>query len=361
MTAATSVAKALSDRIAREGPLPLDIVMAAAGEAYYARDEVIGARGDFTTAPEISQTFGELIGLWCGVTWQQMGSPAPFRLVECGPGRGTLMADLLRAASRVKGFRAAARLHLVERSPALRARQAEALKDAAPTLAPMWHDDLADVPAGPTLLIANEFLDALPIKQFVHAGGAWAERHVDVDDDEFVFLDRATSPPAGAPETCDDGTVIEYAPAVDGFVQGLAARLKRDGGAALIIDYGYVGPATGNTLQAVKSHRYHGVLDDLGRADLTAHVDFGRVAGIARAGSLHAFGPQPQGSWLADLGLGLRVAQLTRGKTASEAAAIAAAAKRLSAPDGMGLLFKVMAIAHPSLARIEGFAQDAGP
>ena len=357
MTAATAVAKALADRIACEGPLPLDIVMAAASDAYYAQDEVIGAHGDFTTAPEISQIFGELIGLWCGVTWQQMGSPSPFRLIECGPGRGTLMADLLRAASRVKGFRDAARLHLVERSPALRARQAEALKDAAPT----WHDDLADVPAGPTLLIANEFLDALPIKQFIHAGGAWAERQVDVVDGKFVFLDRATSPPAGAAETCDDGTVIERAPAVDTFVQGLAARLKRDGGAALIIDYGYVGPATGDTLQAVKSHRYHGVLDDLGRADLTAHVDFARIGQIARTAGLRALGPQPQGSWLAALGLGLRVAQLTRGKSEAESAAIAAAAKRLSAPDGMGLLFKVMAFAHPSLARIEGFAQDAGP
>ncbi len=354
---ASPVAKDLAARIEREGPLPLDVVMAAVAEAYYAQGNVIGADGDFTTAPEISQVFGELIGLWCAVTWQQMGSPASFRLIECGPGRGTLMADLLRAAARVKGFRDAARVHLIERSQALRARQAEALKGVAP----IWHDDLADVPPGPTLLVANEFLDALPIKQYVRANGAWAERHVDVMDDAFIFTDRLGTAPQGAPEPCDDGTLIERSPTVDAFMHDLAARLMREGGAALFIDYGYVGPATGDTLQAVKAHRYHRVLDDLGRADLTAHVDFGHLGRIARAAGLRALGPEPQGSWLAGLGLTMRVAQLTRGKPANEAAAIAAAAQRLSAPDGMGLLFKVMAFAHPSLARLEGFAQDAGP
>lgn len=351
----TPVATELAARIAKDGPLPLADAIAAVSAAYYAKGDVFGHGGDFVTAPEISQVFGELIGLWCAVTWEALGRPPTFNLVECGPGRGTLMVDLLRASEQVDGFRQAAEIHLIERSPALRARQKAALSGEHVT----WHDSLDTVPDGALIVIANEFLDALPIRQFVRQENGWAERHVTVEQDAFAFVAIPTSnPPATLPENAPVGAIAEVSDAVSDFVGAMAKRIAADDGAALLIDYGYSGPALGETLQAVKQHKYHPVLKDLGEADLTAHVDFAAVAAAAKAAGTQVFGPENQGTFLARLGIGVRTAQLAGGKHAAKAAEIAAATRRLTAPDGMGLLLKVLCVAHKSVPPLDGFTHD---
>lgn len=356
-----SLSRILKDRICRSGPLPVADFMDACATAYYARGDVFGASGDFITSPEISQTFGEIVGLWCAVTWQALGSPKTFRLIECGPGRGTLMADALRAAARVPGFRDAARVHLVERSAALREKQREALKGIPVT----WHEDIDDVPAGVCLVVANEFLDALPIRQWVKTARGWIERAVEVDaSGQFRFTHgsaRDLDIPLAISADAKDEDIFETSPAVIGWTRKLADRLVEHGGAALVIDYGHTQTAIGDTLQAVKAHRYHAVLDDPGEADLTAHVDFEAVATAAREMGAKVFGPVPQGAWLARLGITVRAAQLASGKGEAQAKAIQNAVQRLIAPDGMGLLFKVLAFTQPALAACEGFAQDAAP
>ncbi len=344
----------LISRIRRDGAISVAAYMDAVATAYYAQGDVFGARGDFITAPEISQTFGELIGLWCAVVWQNMGAPASFRLVECGPGRGTLMADLLRAAARVPGFAKAADIHLVERSLALRARQRDTLK----TQNIAWHDDIATVPPGPVILVANEFLDALPIRQFEMTDSGWMERFVTVDETGTLrFTLKAGTP--GAASGVEAGAVLETSPAITDFVSTLAARIASNGGAALLIDYGHEKTALGETLQAVKKHRPCGVFETPGEADLTAHVDFAAVA--AAAAGLKVYGPVAQGTWLARLGIKLRGLQLSKGKPPAAVETIAAGVRRLTAADAMGALFKVIALAHPSLATPDGFQQDAAP
>ncbi|MBF0334268.1 MAG: SAM-dependent methyltransferase [Alphaproteobacteria bacterium] len=317
--------------------------MAEALAEYYHRRDPLGAPGDFTTAPEISQMFGELIGLWCAVVWQSMGAPDPVRLVELGPGRGTLMADLLRAAGMVPAFRAAIRVHLVETSPALRARQAKAVPGAT------WHDSLAEVPDGPTLLVANEFFDALPIRQWVWIGGAWRERLVAGDETALTFtLGPPTQPPL-VPGRPADGDMIEDRPEGRAVASLIGARLARSGGAALIVDYGHARHAFGDTLQAVRRHRFHPVLEDPGEVDLTAHVDFEALAEAARAEGATTHGPIGQGEWLKALGIDTRAEMLSR-DAGAKALDIAAALRRLTHPTEMGTLFKVLAITHPGLA-----------
>lgn len=350
---------ALRERIRREGPISVADYMEACASAYYAKAEVFGARGDFITAPEISQTFGEIVGLWCAVTWQALGAPKTFRFVECGPGRGTLMADALRAASRVPGFRDAARIHLIERSAKLRSAQRESLEGVLAS----WHDDLAGVPAGTAIVVANEFLDALPIRQWEKTDHGWIERAVEAHAPGFRFargsardLDISLSMSADAPL----GAIFETSPAAVGWTRALAHRLTQDGGAALVIDYGHERTALGDTLQAVKNHRYHDVLADPGEADITAHVDFEAISTAAREMGAKVFGPTPQGAWLTRLGITLRAAQLATGKDASTAQSIHAAVHRLIAPEGMGTLFKVLAFTQPGLAACQGFGEDAG-
>ncbi len=347
------IAASLADRIRRGGPISIADYMEAVAGAYYARGDVFGADGDFITAPEISQVFGELIGLWCADVWRNMGAPSPFRLVECGPGRGTLMKDLLRATARIPGFLAAAEIHLVERSPALKLKQRKLLKDYRVS----WHDDLGGVPDGPLLVVANEFLDALPVRQFQMTVEGWKERYVTVD--AVGRFDVVLAP--GAPQTAPAakaGAIFETSPAIIGFVSQLAGRLVRDGGAALLIDYGHTFTAIGETLQAVKKHRPCDILATPGEADLTAHVDFAAVAGTARAGGAAVFGPIDQGTWLARLGIRLRGLQLARDKPPDVAKAVDSGIRRLIEPDAMGALFKVMAIGHPALATPDGFQQD---
>jgi NADH dehydrogenase [ubiquinone] 1 alpha subcomplex assembly factor 7 len=355
----------LRRRIAAAGPLTVAEFMAAAlghpRHGYYMRRDPLGVAGDFITAPEISQIFGELIGLWCAVVWQEMGAPDPVVVVELGPGRGTLMADMLRAAATAPGFLGAARLHMVETSPVLRARQKEALAAALLGSGRAWHDTFDGVPEGPMLLIANEFFDALPVRQFQRTGEGWRERRVGADEDggfRFVLgppapLDPlamkrlADAPSPGVIEVCSAGLVLAGA---------IGKRVARHGGGALIIDYGPADGAAGETLQAVKGHAYHPVLETPGEADLTAHVDFAGLAAAATEAGARAHGPVSQGAFLESLGIGARADALLVGATAQQTSDIRSARRRLVDENEMGTLFKALVVAHPEMATPPGFA-----
>ncbi|MBV9883925.1 MAG: SAM-dependent methyltransferase [Sphingomonadaceae bacterium] len=315
----------LRARIAAEGPIEVADYMAEANAHYYATRDPFGADGDFTTAPEISQMFGELIGLWLADLWRRAGRPMAARYVELGPGRGTLAEDALRA---MRGAGLAPPVELIETSPVLRAAQAE-------RLSARWHDGLATLPdRDPLLIVANEFFDALPVRQF--EGG----RELRVRYEGGFVRD-------GQVET-------ETSPAALEIVDALARRLAAQGGAALIVDYGHDRPGIGDTLQAVFRHAYADPFEAPGERDLTAHVDFHALAVAARAAGVRVFGPAPQGVWLNALGIKLRAAALA--KAAPERGAeIAAARERLTGPDRMGRLFKVMALVAPNWPEPAGF------
>lgn len=353
MTEKDGLAHHLERRIAVEGPLTVAAFMGdVLGHprlGYYATRDPFGAGGDFITAPEISQMFGELIGLWCAHTWSQMGAPPRVNLVELGPGRGTLMKDALRAAEMVPAFRAALSVHLIETSPTLRGRQGEALSAANP----VWHDTLAELPEGPLLLIANEFFDALPIRQFQRTDQGWHERLVDVapEGDGFRFvLDRAAAPGGLIPAAFADaevGGVVEICPAAMALAREIGERIQRDDGAALVIDYGHAEHAVGDTLQAIRRHRYAPVLEAPGEADITAHVDFAALVEAATAAGARSFGPVPQGAFLSALGIRERAQTLRRYATPDQASDIDAAVERLIASEQMGMLFKVLGLTDP--------------
>jgi NADH dehydrogenase [ubiquinone] 1 alpha subcomplex assembly factor 7 len=359
----TALADSLRRRIAIDGPLTVAQYMAEAlghpRHGYYATRDPLGTAGDFITAPEISQMFGELIGLWCADAWVRMDAPDPVSLVELGPGRGTLMADALRAAGwAMPAFRRAIEIHLVETSPALRAAQARALVAAEPT----WHDGLDTVPERPALVVANEFFDALPIRQWLCTADGWHERLVDRDEQtdslRFVLARRADpTVPALVPAAiaAEPGALVESAPAALNQAALLGARLAKHGGAVLIIDYGPASPTPGDTLQAVSRHRSVHPLAAPGEADLTAHVDFRALAGAARRAGVVVHGPIPQGQFLAALGIAERARRLAEARP-DRAASIDAARRRLVAPDQMGMLFKAMVLAHPAVGLPAGFA-----
>ncbi|EGG76306.1 Protein midA-like protein [Gluconacetobacter sp. SXCC-1] len=333
----------------RDGAERLDHFMARANAAYYAGCDPFA---DFITSPEISQMFGELLGAWVAVAWGQLGSPDPFMLVEAGPGRGTLMADALRLVRRVApACHRAVRLHLIETSPRLRGVQAHALEGGT-LLPPCWHDSLATVPDGPMILLANEFLDALPIRQFTRRAGGWEERFVH----HGAFVGAPASFPATHPargRAVPEGAVLETCqPALD-FTQALAARLRRWSGAALLIDYGYDAPAWGDSLQALRDGRPADLLRDPGTADLTAHVDFRSIAQAAHG--VDVWGSVPQGRFLSALGLAARCARLERAAP-DQAAATRDAAARLAAPERMGQLFRVLGLAAGLAGDLPGFA-----
>ncbi len=318
----------------------LDSFMARCNAVYYATHDPFR---DFTTAPEISQVFGELLGAWAAVVWESMGSPAGVVLAELGPGRGTLMQDALRTIRRVSpGFAAALSLHLVETSERLRALQAD-------RLAATWHADAATLPPGPLILVANEFLDALPIRQFVRRGRGWTERWVECGR----LIERDAVPPS---RSAADGTVLEIGEAGEALVSAVAARLASSGGAALFLDYG-ADEGGGDTLQAIGSARPANPFADPGKADLTAHVDFGPLARTARARGAAVHGPIPQGMFLARLGLHQRSYRLAQGQQPGRAGAILSAAERLAEPVHMGRLFKAMALTQPGLPVPPGFAE----
>jgi SAM-dependent MidA family methyltransferase len=328
-------------------PERLDRFMRRAAAAYYAGREPFGTGGDFTTAPEMTQAFGECIGLWAAIAWQAMQRPDPVALVELGPGRGTLMADTLRAtAEMAPGFRAALRVHLVETSPRLRAAQADRLGTAVRA----WHDDIAAVPPGPAIVIANEFLDALPIRQFIRRGGAWMERFV--VDGAFTEGRATDAPPL--PKDAPEGAVHELNEPAYEIAVALGARVAAQGGVALFIDYGPGAGGFGDSLQAVSAHGRADPLGAPGEADLSAHVDFAALAAAARSAGAAVQGPMPQGVFLARLGLFSRAAILAR-MDPTHAQRHLAAAQRLAAPEHMGRLFKVICLCHPDLPPLPGF------
>ena len=351
----TELGRRIARRIALTGPISVaDFMAEALGHptlGYYRRAMPLGAAGDFTTAPEISQMFGEMIGAWLAERWLAMGRPSPVRLVELGPGRGTLMADALRATRGVPGFHAALDLHLVETNETLRAQQATALAATKPA----WHERFDSVPAGPLLLVANEFFDALPVRQFHKTAQGWRERMVGLGaDGESLSLALA---PGGTPfasflpeaavdaeaELCEQGRAL---------AAEIGVRVRRDGGWALIVDYGYDASGPGSSLQAVRGHRGAGVLDHPGETDLSTHVDFGALAAASQA---RVFGPVGQGDFLKRLGIVHRAETLKARASPAQGHAIDAGLERLIAPDQMGTLFRVMAIGDDRSAAPAGF------
>lgn len=326
-----SFAEDIAALIAEQGPIGVDRYMALSNAHYYATRDPLGAAGDFTTAPEISQMFGELVGAALADCWQRAGAPETAVYAELGPGRGTLAVDALRVLASA-GF--GGEVHLIETSPALRCEQADRLPRA------IFHDDLAGLPDAPLLLVANEFFDALPVRQRIGD----SERQVVLVDGTLRFEPAA-------------GEVMEFSPDRTAAIQQLAAKLARSGGAALIIDYGYGAGERGDTMQAVKAHQKVGLLDHPGEADLTAHVDFAALAEAARAAGARASGMISQGSWLEILGLGARAMALAA-KNPDETEAIAAARRRLSGEEEMGQLFKLIGVHHPDWPAPAGLPGD---
>ncbi|MBU2959843.1 SAM-dependent methyltransferase [Citreicella sp. C3M06] len=336
----TALAEILHRRIAAEGPMSIAEYMTLCllhpVHGYYTTRDPLGADGDFTTAPEISQMFGELIGLSLAQSWIDQGRP-DFVLAELGPGRGTLMNDATRAMGAVPGMLEAAQIYLVEASPTLRARQAEVLGG----MSPIWVDSLADLPEAPLWLVANEFFDALPIRQFLRAGEGWAERVVGQSDGHLAFGLTEPAPVAAlahlVPST-PEGTLIETCSPAQGVAAELGRRIAQHGGAALIIDYGDNGSA-GNTFQAVRAHEKVSALAQPGQADLTAHVDF---CALAQAAPCAHTALVPQGVFLETLGITQRARRLAQGLAGPALEAHIAAHRRLTHPSEMGSLFKVL-------------------
>jgi NADH dehydrogenase [ubiquinone] 1 alpha subcomplex assembly factor 7 len=359
-TPGITAADLIKRRIAEQGPLNvadfMRLALSEPGIGYYATRDPLGAAGDFITAPEISQMFGEMIGLWCVDLWEKFGKPDPFLLVEFGPGRGTLMADVLRAARVRPEFLRAMRLHLVEISRPLREQQAQLLG----SFAPAWHDDVAAVPDGPTILLGNEFLDALPIHQFQMTDEGWRERAVGTTDGELTWTHLAPGPELDllrpAHRKAKPGDIAEICPAALSVTGTLAGRFARDGGVALFLDYGPTRSGLGDSLQALRGHKPADPLREAGQADLTAHVDFAALAEAARAHGANAFGPIGQGPFLQVLGIEQRAAMLAAKANEQDRAAIAAALHRLIAPAQMGSLFKALAIAAPQVTELAGFS-----
>ena len=323
----TPLERALRERIGSERPITVEAFMEACNRYYYATRDPLGAPGDFTTAPEISQMFGELIGACLADCWARAGKPRDVAYVELGPGRGTLAADALRV---MESAGLEPPVHFVETSPVLRASQAEAVAGAK------WHDDFAEVPDGPLLIVANEFLDALPVRQFVGA------------------MERKIVMAAGGLAFDRDGEIVERSPAREAVVDQIAKRLVKSDGVALIIDYGHAKSAPGDTLQAVHAHKFAPVLADPGEQDLTAHVDFEGVSNTAREAGAAVTEVMTQGEWLKRLGIGARSQSLAHAHP-ERAEEIKAARQRLCEPEQMGNLFKAIAIHSPDWPRPAGF------
>jgi len=343
----TALVERLKARIAAAGPITLaeyfSDCLLDPRHGYYATRDPLGADGDFTTAPEISQMFGELIGLCLAQNWLDQGAPAPFTLAEPGPGRGTLMADIWRATRGVPGFHAAARLHLIEASPVLRAAQRKALHGLSVT----WHERADTLPDTPLWLVANEFFDALPIRQFQREGAQWRERVVGLHEDALAM---GLSDPAPRPELAHrladtgPGDIVETCPAAATVMAAIGARIAPYGGAALIIDYGGW-RSLGDTFQALREHAYADPLTDPGTADLTAHVDFEALTRAA-PGLKHS-ALTPQGTLLRRLGIDTRAARLAQGLRGTALEAHRAAHHRLTDAAEMGTLFKALALVAP--------------
>jgi SAM-dependent MidA family methyltransferase len=351
----------IAELIAAQGPISVAQFMALAlhdpQEGYYATRDPLGR--DFTTSPEISQMFGELLGLWCAQAWADQGSPKKLRLVELGPGRGSLMADALRALKRIPAFLAGAEIVLIEASPVLREMQERRLSASGVTIT--WKSRFDEALADrPLFLLANEFFDALPIRQYVRKGGRWHERMVVAKKGELAFaLAPIATPPAAVPTARADapeGGIFEIAPSALSLMEEIGRIIAAQGGAALVLDYGYGETAGhGETLQAIAGGGFADPLAEPGTADLSAHVDFAALTEAARRGGAAPFGPVAQGAFLSALGLCARAAQLAKANPA-EASAIHAAAQRLIGESAMGRLFQALSVLPPEAAPPSGFA-----
>lgn len=332
--------------IAGEGPMPIDRYMGLClghpQYGYYMRRDPFGARGDFITAPEVSQIYGELIGIWAIAAWAAMGKPAAFHLVEPGPGRGTLMSDIVRTARKAApDFMAAAKLHLVETSPVLRGLQRQALGDGV-----TWHNRFEEVPEGPMILVANEFFDAIPVRQFERRDGRWHERVIGIKDDALV-LGLVAAEIGGLGK---DGDIIEFAPARNAIAMAMGERLARHPGAALIIDYGYLATQPADTLQAMRQHAYVSILESPGDCDLTAHVDFEALGKAMEQGGAAVHPALTQRDFLLAMGLEQRTAMLSASADPPTRAILQRQMTRLAEPSQMGNLFKILAATSPGLA-----------
>lgn len=363
---ATPLAVQLAREIAAGGPIGIDAYMrrclADPVHGYYRSQQAIGRAGDFITAPEISQVFGELIGLWTAVVWQQMGAPARFNLVELGPGRGQLIADALRAARIVPGFSDAVELHLCEINPTLRAAQRAQLEAIGRADGATWHAAWPSCAGHPTVVVANEFLDTLPGTQWQQApDGGWVELRVTADDDaRLVFTREAGRPPfegdAAVPPSPGPDAVLTHADFA-GIAGDLAAQASRAPMAALFIDYGHTATAWGDTLQAVRAHEYEHPLCSPGEADLSLAVDFAAFARALDGAGLALDGPVTQAAFLGQLGIAERASKLMAANP-GRAGEIEAAVLRLMAVPGMGARFHVIAARSPGLAALPGFASQ---
>jgi SAM-dependent MidA family methyltransferase len=349
----TPLDRLVREIVAQEGPMSLDRLMSLAlghpAHGYYMTRDPFGAAGDFVTAPEISQMFGELLGLWAAEVWRMMGAPARVALIELGPGRGTLMADALRAGAALPGFREAVEIVMVETSPVLRDAQRRTLERM--NVAARWLDRVEDAPDGPAIILANEFFDALPVRHYVRAPDGWRERQIGLEPDGRLVFGLAPEPEPHLVAEAPEGAILEAALAGRAVMSHLAGRVAREGGAALIVDYGYTRTAVGETLQALRRHAPCDPLEALGEADLTTHVDFAALARAARAAGAAVHGPITQAALLRDLGVGARAERLARRMDEAGVARLQADLTRLagSGPDSMGELFKALAVTHPDL------------
>lgn len=356
---ATALGEKIKALIAANGPISIAdyfaICLADPEHGYYMTRQPFGTAGDFTTAPEVSQLFGEMIGIFLIHAWQQHGAPESVRLVEIGPGRGTMMADIMRTITQLApDLLSAASVHLVETSAKLRSVQAGTLSGYAERIS--WHDSFADLPDGFLLVVGNEFFDAVPFRQFVKTAQGFRERVVGLDPDGelafaagFAGIDPALLPEGH--ESAPPGTIMEVAPARNAIMQLISRKLKKTAGTALFIDYGHLKPGFGDTLQALLDHRHDPPLTNPGRADLTSHVDFAALAGVARMSGLHVNGAMSQGEFLLALGLLERAGRLGSGKDGLFQQQIHEAVERLAGngPAAMGSLFKVMAVSSPAV------------
>lgn len=357
MPSPTALGLRIAAMIRATGPMNLSeymhVCLNDSVHGYYRHQQAIGRTGDFITSPEISQMFGELIGVWCTAIWQAMGSPGKFVLAEAGPGRGTLMADLLRACARFPGFLDAARIRLIETSPAMILEQKSRLAGLARECE--WHAALDHVDELPLILVANEFLDVLPIRQFIKTATGWREHCIGTCADgslEWVVgttLLGSSQLPANAHERTE-GSIFEIAPAREAWTQNLTERLVANGGAALFIDYGHAHTRFGGTFQALRNHRPVDPLAGPGLCDLTAHVDFSAIGSVAAAAGAQTSPVISQGTFLQAMGLAERAGAMGAGKSAQMRADIRLQAERLVMPDKMGELFKVLALASPEFA-----------
>jgi SAM-dependent MidA family methyltransferase len=351
----------LAAMIAHDGPITLERYMSLClghpRHGYYMTRDPFGAGGDFITAPEISQMFGELLGVWASEVWRLAGSPAPARLVELGPGRGTLMSDVLRVARVAPQFLEAITVHLVETSPALRAIQEQTLARAPKPVS--WSADVGETPSGPAIVLANEFFDALPVRQYVRTIGSWRERLVGLGASGDLVFGLSDQIERGLTAPAREGSIIEVGAVGQRLMGEIAGRLAREGGALLVVDYGYPETSVGDSLQAVSRHAYVDPLAEPGEADLTTHVDFAALARAARAAGAKVVGPVTQSHFLLQLGIERRAQSLMKKATAEQAKAIVDAFDRLTGVKDprrhMGELFKVMAVTHPDMPDPPGF------